>query len=366
MMNFSDRFDKINIKSISLSVGMKNRFEKNKDKKQILSRISKMYQKLKQDDKKVDELYSAGGEWKRYIAERQSFYDSLLEGDIEEAYKTLSNFWRNSLSPIVKEYAKYDQIVNNEIEFVDRFVSRVSKNYLIWRELYNQGVEKLRVPDIGNQWGIEIDGELVVPKATRYHAHCQQIKNLTKDISSPVVAEIGAGYCGLAYYLLKEIPGMVYIDFDLPETLVIGAYYIMSAFPNKEVLLYGEYDSLQDVDLNDYDCLFLPNFEMPNFPNQTVDVFYNSFSLSEMPKPTSTEYIKCIEKICKLYFLHNNMDRKGVINRGFERTPASEYRINNEAFKLIYKQFDLFHGHEGDYKEFLYRRISKGETRGRL
>ena len=77
-----------------------------------------------------------------------------------------------------------------------------------------------------------------------------------------------------------------------------------------------------------------------------------------MPKATSSEYIEQIQKICRRYFLHNNMDRKGVINRGFESTPGSEYTIDHKVFKLVYKHFDLFHGHDGDYKEFLYRKIS--------
>ena len=51
------------------------------------------------------------------------------------------------------------------------------------------------------------------------------------------------------------------------------------------------------------------------------------------------------------------MDRKGVINRGFERIPASEYPIDKHKFVLLSKNYDLFHGHFGDYKEFLYKII---------
>jgi len=357
-MDFLKRFDKSNIDLLSLENGLINCPEDSWDKTKIISRISKMYQKLKQDDSSINSLYKAGGEWDHYIAERQSFYDDLLNDNHDAAHKILSNFWRNKLGPIVKEYAKYEQIKDNETEATERFVDKVASNYLIWRELYQSDVSELKIPNIGNQWGLSIDGELVAPKATRYHAHAQQVKSLTSDVEKPVFAEIGGGYCGLANYMLRDIPNLTYIDFDLPETLVIGAYYIMCAFPEKRILLYGEYEDLDEVNLEHYDCLFLPNFELPNFKHNTVDVFYNSFSLSEMPKETSTEYIDQIQKICKTYFLHNNMDRKGVINRGFERTPGSEYQIDSNVFKLIYKQFDLFHGHNGDYKEFLYRKTS--------
>ncbi len=356
-MDFLKRFDKENLQSVSLKDGLVDRPEANTDKLQIMKRISKMYQKLKADDQSVNELYKPGGEWDHYIAERQFFYNDLLEGNYEEAHAILANFWRNILGPIVKEYAKYEQIMNNETEFIDRFVERVSKNFIVWDELVKADIKELRVPDIGNQWGLQINGELVVPKATRYHTHAQQVKNLTTDIDSPVFAEIGGGYCGMANYMLRDIPNLTYVDFDLPETLVIGAYYIMSAYPEKKILLYGEYDDISKVNINDYDAIFLANFELPNFASNSVDVFYNSFSLSEMPKATSSEYISQIEKICRKYFLHNNMDRKGVINRGFERTPASEYTIDPKVFKNIYRQFDVFHGHDGDYKEFLYEKI---------
>lgn len=357
-MDFLKRFDKENIGSLSLEQGLIDRPEDNLDKTEIIARISKMYQQLKKDDKDINELYKAGGEWDHYISERQSFYDDLLNENHDGAIEILSNFWRNKLGPIVKEYAKYEQLVNEETEFVERFIDRVAKNYLIWKELYGADISELQVPNVGNQWGLLIDGQLVVPKATRYHAHAQQVKNLTIDVDNPVFAEIGAGYTGMANFMLRDIPNLTYIDFDLPETLVIGAYYTMSAYPEKRILLYGEYDNLSDTNLEDYDCLFLPNFELPNFKSNTVDVFYNSFSLSEMPKATSSEYVEQIQKICRRYFLHNNMDRKGVINRGFERTPGSEYTIDKKVFKLVYKQFDLFHGHDGDYKEFLYRKIS--------
>ncbi len=356
-MNFLERFEVKNLSEVSLEKGIVDRPETTRDKREIVIRISKMYQQLKKDDQHINPLYQAGGEWNHYIAERQFFYDDLLKDNYDGALSTLSNFWRNLLGPIVKEYAKYSQIIDQEKEFIDRFITRVSKNYIIWKELFNKDASELNVPLVGNPWGLQIDGQLVVPKATRYHAHCQQIKNLILEVSSPVIAEIGGGYCGMANFMLRDIPNVTYVDFDLPETLVIGAYYIMSAYPNKKILLYGEYDDINDIDINSYDAIFLANFELPKFQANSVDVFYNSFSLSEMPKATSTEYIKQIEKISRNYFLHNNMDRAGVINRGFERTPASKYDINEKVFKNIYKQFDLFHGHDGDYKEFLYQKI---------
>jgi hypothetical protein len=62
------------------------------------------------------------------------------------------------------------------------------------------------------------------------------------------------------------------------------------------------------------------------------------------------------------YFLHNNMDRAGVINEGHERTPGSKFPFLDGTFKLLYKHYDLFQqkhsGRDGDYREFPYERTS--------
>jgi hypothetical protein len=73
-----------------------------------------------------------------------------------------------------------------------------------------------------------------------------------------------------------------------------------------------------------------------------------------MPE-SNKAYLDEIGRLTKGYFLHNNMDRKGVINRGFERIPSSSYPIDVEKFILLSKSFDPFHAHFGDYKEFLYK-----------
>ena len=98
----------------------------------------------------------------------------------------------------------------------------------------------------------------------------------------------------------------------------------------------------------------LPNYLIEEFPSSSVDVFFNSFSLSEMPPETMQAYLGEIHRLSLHFFLHNNMDRLGVINRGFERTPASQFPIDSNKFTLIAKNYDLFHSHFGDYKEFLY------------
>lgn len=326
---------------------------------ELVARVASMFQAAKADQKRAAPAYQPGGEWASYLAERQSFYNHLLEGRLDVAGETLRGFWRNELGPIVKEYARFDQLVQGERESVERFCSCVARNFAIWKEIFRRDPAELIVPLVGNPWGLRIEGHMVVPKATRFHALATQIADLARGIDRPLVADIGAGYGGTAYYLLRDHRTTVFVDFDLPETLVIAAYYLLACLPDRRVFLYGEGPTPTGSAWRDYDIVLLPNFEIPKLEDRSVNVLLNTFSFSEMPWPTLQEYMRHVHRAVRDYFLHNNMDRRGVVNRGFERIPASDYPIDESELKRIYKRFDLFHGLQGDYREFLYQRIDR-------
>jgi hypothetical protein len=322
----------------------------------LASRISRSYRLMKETQKNASDPYQPKGEWAAYVAERQEFYNLLTLGEPEPIVGKLRNFWRNELGPIVKEYAKFEDLQSSRSDCIRRFEHGVANNFAIWKEIVSLPAQELAIPWIGNPWGYIIDGQLVAPKATRFHHHAQQIRNLLSDVGHPIAAEIGAGYGGLAYYLLRDEPRLSYVDFDLPETLVLAAYYLICCFPDRKIFLYGDSQFTEFDQLAEYSAVLLPNYMLPSFPDNSVDLFLNTFSLSEMPWETVEEYLGQIERTTRHYFLHNNMDRTGVMNRGFERIPASAYPLNGSVFKLVYKHFDIFHGHFGDYREFLFQR----------
>lgn len=321
-----------------------------------VERICALYQAIKTDQPKAKDPYQPGGEWLNYIEEKKALYTPLLLGSTDQVSEMIGNFWRNDFGAIVKEYANFKQLRDNEAGCVERFLYSVCKNYLIWKDIFRQEDRTLEIPKVGNPWGVYLNQILVAPKATRFHSHSFIIRELLSDLPDQVVAEIGAGYCGVAYYLLRDNPRLTYIEFDLPETLIIAAYYLLVCYPDEPMFLYGEGDVPSQEEFKNYRAILLPNFSLESFPKNSVDLFLNSFSLSEMPRYTLDVYLKIISLATRRFFLHNNMDRKGVINRGFERIPASDYPIDSELFKCLYKTFDLFHGHLGDYREFLYEK----------
>lgn len=347
--------DALNKLDISIDTSDKPLSISEKTHQAVIERVAAFYCALLEGEQTAKPVFRADGEWKNYNEEREFFYSALSDLDYAKADTLLKSFWRNRLGLIVKEYAKFESFENEETEVVEAFRRSIGRNYLIWKDLLGLPASRLRLKaHVGNPWGCRIDGELVTPKATRFHTNAMQIRDLLADCEGKVVAEIGGGYGGLAHYLIGEIGGLTYIDFDLPQTLVLAAYYLLLNYPERRFLLFGE-GEIDYSKVGDYDVVLLPNYVIQAVPEKSVDVFFNSFSLSEMPPKTNEAYLNDIARLTRSYFLHNNMDRKGVINRGSERIPASEYPIDPQRFALLSKHYDLFHAHHGDYKEFLYR-----------
>lgn len=349
--------DKLSQIDIELDLSEKENLISEEEHHSIVVRLIHFFKRMKVEQEKTNQIWQPEGEWKNYNDEKSYFYNSLIKNDFTTADDKLRNFWRNELSTIVKEYARFDELKSNNKQIVESFTSSIKRNYIIWKDIYSLPTRNLEIKkNVGNPWGCIIDDVLITPKAIRYHHNALQLIKLLKASSGNTIAEIGAGYCSLCYYLVSENPDVKYINFDLPETLVLAAYYLLNNFPDKKIFLYGEVLFNNDT-VEQYDILLFPNYMVEKFKEKSIDVFFNSFSLSEMPRDVNKEYIKQIYRLTKSYFLHNNMDRKGVVNRGFERIPASEYPISEKEFVLLAKNYDIFHSHMGDYKEFLYKVI---------
>lgn len=349
----------------ALEAGLKTQSaaaENDSDNQQLLKRLQKFYLSNKEYQQHQLEIYQPAGEWREHVNHRMPHYQAFYNETTDELNELLSNFWRNELGVLVKQYASYEQL-KIDAQLREAYSQLMAYDLMIWHELFHVDVSELKIPDVGNPWGYLWDATLIGSKVLRYHTLITQINGLVADVDRPVIAEIGAGYCGMAYYLMRGDEKRVYIDFDLPETLAVGAYYLSKTLPHRKIYLHeGGPVDWQDV-LQNYDAIMMPNWAIETLPANSVDVFLNTFSLSEMSRPVIEQYLKKISIACRHYFLHNNMDRHGVVNEGFERTPASQYPYPADSFKCLYKRYDLFQqkhsGRDGDYREFLYQKISK-------
>ncbi|MFH0861123.1 MAG: putative sugar O-methyltransferase [Candidatus Altiarchaeota archaeon] len=326
----------------------------------IVNRILVSYHKAKAEQKNVPPAYKPGGEWDIDIKTRRANYlKALADNDIPSLSNLLKNFFRNSGAAGLLSYAYHQDIIDGNASRKRRFVNCILQDFTVWKDFVdNADVGNLSVPPIGNPWGYIIEGNLITSNSCRHHYYASHVKNLLIDVRRPVVAEIGGGYGGLAHYLLSSVKPCKYIDFDLPEVLLVAQYYLMNAFPEKKILLFGETEGM-DISFNTldkYDIILMPNFQLPRLAPDSADLFINVGSLSEMDYSTIEEYLSQITRICKLYFFHDNSEDAEPKGGGHIEVPASKFPISKNAFKRIYKSKSLWATSER-YREYLYQTL---------
>lgn len=332
------------------------------DDYELVSELAEYYKHLKSQQVLQKSEYLPGGEWLVHTTSRTRLYKALLDGEIEEASSLLRNFWRNELGVIVKEHATFESLMQPG-NLKSDFAEKMAHDIVIWKNLYNRPFRVLATPQVGNPWGYKWEGVVIAPKAMRYDALAVQTMLLLDEGADNVLVEIGAGYGGFAHALFTSGYKGTYVNFDLPETLVVAAYFLRKALPEKNIQLHDGEAMDWETQFSAWDLILSPNWAIDSLERNSVDMVINTFSLSEMPFTVMSNYIQVISRICKSFFLHNNMDRKGVVNQGYERTPASEFPVPEADFQLLYKRYDLFQrlhsGRNGDYREYLYQRRPK-------
>ncbi len=170
-----------------------------------------------------------------------------------------------------------------------------------WRaETKNRfALRELEGPVVGNPFGAVVEGTLVRAGAEYQHYCAMRIEDLL-DSDEATVAEIGGGFGGMAYYLLRNRMGRRYINFDVPESVALMSYYLMKAFPKLKFLLYGE-GELSERSMAQADVVLMPTFELAKIPR--VDVTFSSHAISDLSSEAITEYLEKINMATRGYFL---------------------------------------------------------------
>jgi putative sugar O-methyltransferase len=212
-------------------------------------------------------------------------------------------------------------------------------------------LDVLRRPPVGNPYGYMLDGTMIYVCAEYHYHYSSIIKKLLKQHQSPVVFELGGGFGGMAYYLMRDTSNITYIAADLPENAALQAYYLISNFPTKRIALYGEFD-LDNLNPNDYDAIIIPNFAIDSLKNNVANLSFNSYSLAEMDIASVTNYISKICDFTSDYFYH--------LNHAFWSVSADDFPVNFEKFDLLLRYPVMWgrnpHDCTLDHHEYIYSR----------
>ena len=127
--------------------------------------------------------------------------------------------------------------------------------------------------------------------------------------------------------VVRDHPDLTYIDVDLPENMALASFFLLSGSPGKNIALYGEVD-LENDDLSQYDAVLLPNFAIQQIKDNSIDLCFNSYSLSEMPMTTVSNYMAHFNRISSKFIYHINHTSVGGIK-------ADEFAVDYDKFELI-------------------------------
>ncbi len=344
--------------------GVTDRKEEMRDDSAILKRICDAYNKAKDAEPHVSPVYRPSNEWlPLYEKPLKEVITALTNRDIDNLSRIYSNFWRDSCSagliglPVDMEKHFFGAQIEQRYKML--YLNDALYRYKLWHSLLGKthSIANLDSPLIGNPYGFFIEDKFIKAGADYQHYYATEIGRLIKAETSKCVVEMGGGFGGMAYYLIRDNPDLKYIDLDLPENMALTAYYLLRTFPDKKILLFGE-EELSAESIQKHDIIIMPSFEIGNLPTNSTSLVFNSYSLAEMSKETIDTFIAEFTRLIygKGYFLHVNHNKNSVV-------VADDFGVNPAQFDLLSKTPAMWNKGRNsrmDEYEYLYRKM--GDT----
>ena len=308
--------------------------------------------------------YQVTGDWALIASDHhQSMIESLEHQDPGALKQLLDNFAREPISRGLHLSGTLPRTFMARVYLL----KAMNRSYRAWKRMTSLPDEALEYEkSIGNMHGMDSNGRSIMLPAFNQSYFAQRILDLLGAMRSrAMIVEIGGGYGSLPFHLFKY-PGFtgIYHYLDIPEMCVIASYFLMSHFPEKKFLLYGEGDPSsrgQDVP----DISILPNFCLKELPASSVDLVFNSHGMSQMNPGTIREYLEQIDRIGLRYFLHaNTEDETASLARdvNYLNMNRPEFELPRERWLRIYRFPELIRNDgiinpEFSSWEYLYERV---------
>jgi hypothetical protein len=280
------------------------------DDRQLLERICEAYARAIQDQKSAPAHYAASGWWTQVQSDSlDAVIQALKRGNTTMLGRMYSNFFRDPCAaglvqiPFGMRNAYFNQEIGDSYGYA--YLGAVLARLDYWSTHMGESVplSRLAGPNIGNPFGAMIDGTLVRPGAEYQHYCAAREQSFLHAGDRSCVVEIGGGYGGMAYYLLRDQPGIAYIDFDTPESIALTSYYLLKAFPSLKSVLYGEQDVAEVVTSGGAIAL-MPLFEMSKLRASVADVTFSSNAISDLSQDVLKEYLRVIERSTSGVFIY--------------------------------------------------------------
>lgn len=340
----------------NVSRGFAPRVSDSKADAHLLERICTAYNRTVEQEHFAPEAYQATPWWQQVRKEQLGPVTKALRTfDIENLGRMYANFFRDACSAglIGLPYGMTKAYLGGRIKDLHRhyYLSDALHRIDYWK-MQTDGhfsLQDLSGPEVGNPFGVLIDGTLVRTGSAYQHYSAQRVCSYL-DSEGGVVAEIGGGFGDMAYYLLRDREGIKYLDFDVPESIALTSYYLMKAFPHLKFLLYGEAELTRE-EIERTDVVLMPLFEIENMPSASVDVTFSSHAMSDVSAEFMGDYLNRIASITRSYFLY-------IGTGGTAETISNLATQRRYGFRLAETHSSGWHAHKCSdevERECLYR-----------
>jgi hypothetical protein len=284
--------------------GYASRLDASGDDRVLLERICAAYIKASEGYSDAGAGYGATQWWQKIRRHSlAAVRRALATRDLNALQAMYRNFFRDACGTglAVRPHGRAASYFGSEIDDLHCRAVLADALYRIdyWRAQTGGSfpVSELHGPVVGNPFGVVLDGGLVVAGSEYQHSCAQRLANLldedTHKQRRAAVAEIGGGFGGMAYYLLRGGSAITYLNFDLPESLALAAYYLAKAVPHCRMLLYGE-EAITESSMRRYDVILSPPWELQRLSVDSVDITFSSHALSDLTAAAQAEYLRGI------------------------------------------------------------------------
>ena len=323
----------------------------------IIRRVINAYNKAKIAQKNAAQEYQVSYMWLPiYEGYMNEIIAALSREDEEGVAKIYGNFFREPCSvglhgmPVDMASTYFSGNISEESKGL--YVADLMHRFDIWINSIGKTlpISALQTPIVGNPYGCYIDGTFFRSGVDYQHYYATMISRLIRSKGHKFVLELGGGFGGLAHFLMRDNTDLTYIDVDLPENMALSAFYLLSAFPEKNIALFGEVD-LSTEDLSKFDAVILPNFAIEDIKSDSIDLSFNSYSLAEMSLSTVTNYLNHFNRISTKFIYHINHTKVSAVK-------ADNFNIDLNKFELISRApalWNMARNSEMDEFEYIYK-----------
>lgn len=321
----------------SLSDGFACRIGSDDDDSALLDRICAAYIKAEEHQRSASTTFGAT-KWWQQISQRHltPVVQALRTRNISRLRQMYRNFFRDRCStglvglPVDMEQCYFRGEVKPLYGYY--FLADALHRLDLWKAR-THGKFPLRVlasPVIGNPYGVSIDGVFIRIGAESQHFYAQEIDRLVRSRKVGTVLEVGGGFGGMAYYLIRDNPRLTYVNFDVPETIALASYYLLRAFPTLTATLYGEAELTSDV-LNNSRIILMPSWQLAALPDASGDVSFSSHVLADLSPESAYEYTDQLARTTRSHIL--------LVDHAGTRAPLTVCLLEKSGrFRLVRKR----------------------------